>query len=212
MRASCAAMLRCAFSILREGLEPAHRVRGLALPAALRLPSWKLLCSGMVESSLVFIFANSVVFPVVCAGSLACGPGSKEKSQSKDAFQPTWGFIKSPSQVGMFVAAAAALLAPFITNGYAAVLSDTLLHFESHCAVAAAASATEGVFDVFLTLLFGWYGILAQPIAFPMVLGGVFLLLFLLGCLLLRTYPWYLAAATLFAAAARAIQGFLSLV
>ena len=82
-RASCAAMPRCVFSILREGLEPAHRVRGLALPAALRLPSWKLLCSGLVESSLVIIFANAVDFPVVCSGSLACGSGSKEKSQSK---------------------------------------------------------------------------------------------------------------------------------
>ena len=114
----------------------------------------------------------------------------------------------------MYVAAAAALFAPFMTYGYAAALSETLMHFVSHCAVAAAASATKGVYDVFLTLFFGRYGILAQPIAFPMVLGGVFLLLFVLGCMLLRTYLWYLVAATLFAAAAfpRAIQGFLSLV
>ena len=187
MRASCAAMLSCAFSILREGLEPAHRVRGLALPAAMRLSRWKLLYSGMVERSFVCIFANSDVFPDVCAGSLACGPGSKEKSQSKDVFQLTWGFIKSPSQVGMYVAAAA-LLTPFMTYGYAAALSETLMHFESHCAVAAAASATKGVYDVFLTLFFGWSGILAQPFAYPMVLGGVFLHLFVLGCMLLRTY------------------------
>ena len=188
LRASCAAMPRCVFSILREGLEPAHRVRGLALPAALRLSSWKLLCSGLVESCLVIIYANAVDFHVVCSGSLACGPGSKEKSQSK-VFQLTWGFIKSPSQVGMFVAAAAAL-------------SEILMHFVSQCIGAAAASAIEGVLVVFLLLLFGWFGILALPVAFPMFVEDVFLLLFLLGCLLLHTYLWYFAVATLFAAAA----------
>ena len=99
LRASCAAMPRCVFSILREGLEPAHRVRGLALPAALRLPCWKLLCSGLVESSLVFIFANAVDFPVECSGSLACGPGSKEKSQNK-GFQLTWVSSSLPLRLG----------------------------------------------------------------------------------------------------------------
>ena len=84
----------------------------------------------------------------------------------------------------------------------AAALSETLMHLVSQCTGAAAASATKGVLDVFLSLLFGWFGILALPVAFPMVLEGVFLLLFLLGCLLLHTYLWYFAAATLFAAAA----------
>ena len=70
------------------------------------------------------------------------------------------------------------------------------------CIGAAAASATKGVLDVFLLLLFGWFGILALPVAFPMFVEGVFLLLFLLGCLLLHTYLWYFAVATLFAAAA----------
>ena len=138
----------------------------------------------------MILFANAVDFPVVCSGSLACGPGSKEKSQSK-VFQLTWGFIKSPSQVGMYVAAAAAL-------------SEILLHFVSQCIGAAAASATKGVFDVFLLLLFGWFGILALPVAFPMIAEGVFLLLFLLGCL----YLWYFAVATLFAAAAAFVDGF----
>ena len=141
----------------------------LALPAAMRMPRWKPLFSRMMERFLLRIFATSGVFPGVCSGPLAYGPGSKEKFQSKDVFQLACGFINAPSQVGMQKAAAAALFCPFKTNGYATALAELLTHFEIHGAVVAAACVTKDVSEEFLLHFSGWSGILAHPLLFLVV-------------------------------------------
>ena len=88
----------------------------------------------MVENSLLHIVFDSGLF----SGPLDCGPGSKEKFQSKDMFQLTCAVIKSPSQVGKWEAAATALSWPLMNTRMAAALAVLLKHFESHGAVAAA--------------------------------------------------------------------------
>ena len=119
----------------------------------------KLLVAGMVESSLLHIVFDSGLLPGACSGPLGCGPGSKEKFQSKDVFLLTCAFIKSPSQVGKREAAAAALSWSFMNTWMAAALAELLKHFESHGAVAAAASASKGIAEESLVLFLGLFGV-----------------------------------------------------
>ena len=166
MRASCAAMPRCTSS---EGLDQARQVRYCLACCDANAALEASLFWNDGEISVAHVRHFLVFFPVVCSGPLACGLGSKEKFQSKDVFQLACGSINAPSQVGMRKAAAAALLCPFKTNGYATALAELLTHFESHGAVVAAACVTKDVSEEFLLHFLGWSGILAHTLLFLVV-------------------------------------------